>query len=169
LLLSTYEELIDLVSAVKKWRPYLLGNPFTIKTNHQSFKFMLEQKIGTPMQQRWVSKLLGYDFLVEYKKGQDNKVADALSRRFEEDEPVVQLSVISYPTLEWLKELKDSYLTDAHMLEIMQKFHAGVLSPQFSLRDDILLYKERLYIGPTLRATVLQFIHASPVAGHAWI
>jgi hypothetical protein len=167
LLLSTYEELIALVSAVKKWRPYLLGHPFTIKTDHQRLKFLLEQKIGTPMQQRWVSKLLGYDFLVEYKKGQDNKVADALSRRFEEDEPVVQLSVISYPTLKWLKKLKDSYLTDAHMLEIMQKFHAGVLSPQFSLRDDILLYKERLYIGPTLRATVLQFIHASPVAGHA--
>jgi hypothetical protein len=53
------------------------------------------------------------------------------------------------------------------MLEIMKKFHAGVLSPKFSLRDDILLYKERLYIGPTLRAKVLQFIHASPVARHA--
>jgi len=168
LLLSTYEkELIALVSAVKKWRPYLLRHPFTIKTDHQSLKFLLEQKIGTPMQQRWVSKLLGYDFLVEYKKGQDNKVADALSRRFEDEETVVQLLVISYPTLEWLKELKDSYLTDAYMLEIMKKFHAGVLSPKFSLRDDILLYNECLYIGPTLRAKVLQFIHASPVAGHA--
>jgi hypothetical protein len=31
------------------------------------------------MQQKWVSKMLGYDFLVEYKKGQENKVADALS------------------------------------------------------------------------------------------
>jgi len=85
LLLSTYEkELIALVSAVKKWRPYLLRHPFTIKTDHQSLKFLLEQKIGTPMQQRWVSKLLGYDFLVEYKK-----VADALSRRFEDEETVV--------------------------------------------------------------------------------
>jgi len=102
---------------------------------------------------------------VEYKKGQDNKVADALSRRFEEDEPVVLLSVISYPTLEWLKEMKDSYLTDAHMLEIMQKFHARVLSPQFHF--GMISYNERLYIGPTLRATVLQFIHASPVARHA--
>jgi hypothetical protein len=49
-----------------------------------------------------VSKLLGYDFVVEYKKGQDNKVANALSKRNEEDESIATLSVISYPTLEWL-------------------------------------------------------------------
>jgi hypothetical protein len=49
--MSTYEkELVALVSTVKKWKPYLLGYPFTIKTEHQSLKFMLEQKIGTPMQ-----------------------------------------------------------------------------------------------------------------------
>lgn len=34
LLLSTYEkELLALVSVVSKWRPYLLGRPFKIKTD----------------------------------------------------------------------------------------------------------------------------------------
>jgi hypothetical protein len=47
-----------------------------------------------------VSKLLGYDFVVEYKKGQDNKIADALFRRNEKDEYIATLSVISYATLE---------------------------------------------------------------------
>lgn len=105
--MSTYEkELVALVAAVKKWRPYVLGHPLTIKTDHQILKFLLEQKIGTPTQQRWVSKLLSYDFVVEYKKGQENKVVDALSRRNEKEELVVTLSVISYPTLEWLTEAK---------------------------------------------------------------
>jgi hypothetical protein len=68
LLMSTYEkELVALVPTVKKWRPYLLGHFFfTIKIDHQSLKFLLEQNIGTPMQQRWVSKLLGYEIVVEY-------------------------------------------------------------------------------------------------------
>ena len=44
---------------------------------------MLHQRIGTPLQQKWLSKLLGYAFIVEYKKGSKNVVADALSRRGE--------------------------------------------------------------------------------------
>lgn len=60
--LSTYEkELLALVTAVGKWRHYLEGNHFIIKTDHQSFKFLLEQRITTPPQQKWLSKLLGLD------------------------------------------------------------------------------------------------------------
>nr|XP_023879731.1 uncharacterized protein LOC111992135 [Quercus suber] len=80
--LSAYEtELLALATAVKKWRPYLLGRPFIVRTDHQSLKFLLEQRIATPAQQKWLAKLLGYAFIVEYKKGIENKVADALSRR----------------------------------------------------------------------------------------
>lgn len=80
--LSIYEkELYALVSAVQKWRPYLLGQSFVVKTDHQSLKFLLDQRVGTPMQQKWVTKLMGYDFMVEYKKGKENVVADALSSK----------------------------------------------------------------------------------------
>ena len=44
-----------------------------------SLKFLLEQRIATPTQQKWLAKLLGYAFVVKYKKGIDNRVADALS------------------------------------------------------------------------------------------
>ncbi|XP_035551117.1 uncharacterized protein LOC118349692 [Juglans regia] len=43
LLLSTYEkELLALVSALGKYRPYLLGQPFKIKTDQQALKHLLE-------------------------------------------------------------------------------------------------------------------------------
>jgi hypothetical protein len=63
LFLSTYEkELLALVLSIKKWRPYLLDKAFVIKTDQQSLKHLLEQRVGTPMQQKWITKLLGYPF-----------------------------------------------------------------------------------------------------------
>jgi hypothetical protein len=80
--MSTYEkELFAFVTSIQKWRPYLLGQSFVVRTDQQSLKFLLEQKVGTPFQQKWITKLLGYDFVVEYKKGAENRVADALSRK----------------------------------------------------------------------------------------
>jgi len=61
--------------------------------------------VGTVTQQRWISKLLGYDFVLEYKKGKENKVIDALSRVFED--PGLQestCSLISFLTPTWLQE-----------------------------------------------------------------
>ena len=40
----------------------------------------MEQRIVTSEQQKWVSKLLGYDYEITYKPERENFVADALSR-----------------------------------------------------------------------------------------
>ena len=120
--LSTYEkELLALVVVVKKWRPYLLSRPFVIKIDHQSLKYLLEQRVGTPAQQKWITKLLGYAFIVEYKHGEEYLVVDALSRR---DEDLVRASIepfatvvgtlcmISFLTPTWLSDLKSIYAAD---------------------------------------------------------
>lgn len=62
------------------------------------------------------------------------------------------LSVISYPTLEWLTELKQSYLNDPVMKDLVQKAHEGLLSnTKFVLKQGVLLYKNILYVGEGLR------------------
>ena len=122
LALSTYEkELLALVIAVKRWRAYLVSMPFIFKIDQHSLKYLLEQKIGTPAQQKWFAKLLGYVFVVEYKKGKDNLVADALFRKadfedctsweFVEAHKGV-LCMVSFPSPAWLTDLKASYVFD---------------------------------------------------------
>lgn len=98
---STYEkELLALVTAVQKWTPYLLGSLFSIKTDHQSLKFLLDQKIGTPMPKKWVSKLLGYDFIVEYESGRETLVADGLSKQLEDTEvSLLAVTLIPVPKI----------------------------------------------------------------------
>jgi hypothetical protein len=80
--LAAYErELIGLVQAVRHWQPYLWSRRFVVRTDHRSLRFILDQRLTTIPQHQWVSKLLGFDFVVEYKPGAQNVVADALSRR----------------------------------------------------------------------------------------
>jgi hypothetical protein len=69
--------------AIDKWRPYLLGHSFTIVTDHQTLKHLLNQRISTPSQHKWLAKLMGYDYKIEYRAGQLNTVPDLLSRTHE--------------------------------------------------------------------------------------
>jgi hypothetical protein len=77
---SIYEkEMLAILHVIDLWRHYLLGQRFQIKTDHQSLKYFLEQCISSLENQKWVTKLFGYDYETIYKKGKDNVVVDALS------------------------------------------------------------------------------------------
>jgi hypothetical protein len=169
--LSTYEkELLSLVKAIQKWRPYLLGQSFKVKTDQQSLKVLLEQKIGTTTQQLWISKLLGYDFVIEYKKGKENRVVDALSRQFENPKNEVTISLISFPTPTWVDDLKSSYLQDSVTRDLYSKLQLGLDTPKvYTLQQGLILWKVRIWINKnsTFKLHLLAYIHANPTAGHS--
>ena len=75
------KKMMAILAVVIKWNVYLLGKHFKIKTDHQSLRFLLDQATSTPAQQKWVLKMMGYDYEVVYRKGSSNVVADTLSRR----------------------------------------------------------------------------------------
>ena len=66
--MSTYEkELMVLVVAIKHWCHYLLGRKLTVRTDHKSLKYLWEQQLTTEAQHRWLVKLMGFTFNIEYK------------------------------------------------------------------------------------------------------
>ena len=83
------KEMLAILYALNKWRTYLMGRHFKVKTYHDSLKHFLEQRLSSEEQQKWVTKMLGYDFEIIYKKGKLNVVADALSRKNEEVEALL--------------------------------------------------------------------------------
>jgi RNase H-like domain found in reverse transcriptase len=120
-LLSTYEkEYLALLTAVQKWRHYLQGMPFVIKTDHLSIKHLLEQRLTHSLQHKGLSKLLGLDYIIQYKKGTDNKAADALSRQMQ-DNTVGETMAITEVIPAWIVELKESYTGDDWAKEVLSK------------------------------------------------
>lgn len=51
-------------------------------------KYLLDQRVTTTDQQKWITKLMGLDYEIAYKKGKENMVADSLSRQVQN--PIVQ-------------------------------------------------------------------------------
>ncbi|GJR00634.1 ty3-gypsy retrotransposon protein [Tanacetum coccineum] len=73
------KESYAIVEAIYKWRQYLLGRRFVIQMDHKCLKELMQQVVQTPIQQKYVRKLMGFDFVIEYKLGMLNQVADAFS------------------------------------------------------------------------------------------
>ena len=75
------QELLGVVHALKSWRCFLEGIPFTLVTDHEPLKYFQDQKSLSRMQARWLEFMQStFRFDWQYKPGRVN-VADPLSRR----------------------------------------------------------------------------------------
>lgn len=74
------KEMLAIVRALKKWRADLIGTPFFVYTDHRTLEYFHVQRDLSRRQLRWNEVLADYDGKIVYIKGNDNTVADALSR-----------------------------------------------------------------------------------------
>lgn len=171
------KELHAITEAVLKWRQYLLGHYFVIRTDHKSIRELLQQVIQTPDQQVYVRKLLGFQFRIEYKPGASNKVADALSRvpaEWPEDSvigsPAFQ-ALVSQPTFSIIQQLQQENTTDPFLIELHNKQLQGTLSYPFSVVQGLVVHKGRYVLGPTspLCLNIIGEFHDTPSGGHAGV
>ncbi|KAM0057208.1 putative nucleotidyltransferase, Ribonuclease H [Helianthus debilis subsp. tardiflorus] len=165
---SAYQrEMFAITQAIAKWRQYLLGRKFQIITDQQSLKNLQDQVIQTPDQQKWLGKLLGYEFDILYRPGKLNAAADALSRVFSS-----QLMAFSSQDSSFLTALPKHLELDP----VLQQLYTDVLQdplrfPDYQIHNGLLLFRGRLVIpnDTTIKQQLLQEFHASPSGGHSGI
>ncbi|XP_012859014.1 PREDICTED: uncharacterized protein LOC105978142 [Erythranthe guttata] len=77
------KEMTAIIHCLRVWRHYLLGAPFVVKTDNVATSYFQTQKKLSPKQARWQDFLAEFDYVLQYKPGKANVVADALSRKAE--------------------------------------------------------------------------------------
>ncbi|GKE97808.1 hypothetical protein Tco_0021159 [Tanacetum coccineum] len=132
--------------ALGKWRGYLLDRHFKIKIDHFSRKYLLDQRLTTLFQTKWLPKLLGYDYEISYKKGSENIVAGALSRV--ECSAEINSLALSTITSDLQQKVKDSYEQDNVKKEKIQQLTSGTYNgDKYTCEGSVLNRKGKIVLG----------------------
>lgn len=149
---STYaREMLAIVVPVQTRRPYLMGRKFFIQSDQRSLKYLLEQRITTTEQHKWVSKLFGYEYEIIYKPGKENSVADALSRMA--SSPCVDALFVSQAQV-W-DNIKEEVVSHPYIKKI-NKLAIENLGGPYTWRNGLVCYKNRVVVSP--KSNIIQQI-----------
>ena len=99
-----------LVWAVGQFSPYLLGRPFTVRTDHSALQWLYSFKEPEGQVARWLESLAEYDIKVQHRPWKKRTNADALLRLPGQLVDVNVSSTTSVPNSKWLPCLTESQI-----------------------------------------------------------
>nr|GEW57397.1 reverse transcriptase domain-containing protein [Tanacetum cinerariifolium] len=118
---TTEKEMLAVVYAFEKYRPYLVLSKSILYTDHSALKYLLSKQDAKPRLIRWVLLLQEFDIIIRDKKGTENLAADNMSRLenphkdvFEnkdinENFPLKTLGKISSGSTPWFADFANFY------------------------------------------------------------
>ena len=128
---------------------------------------MLEHILTTTFQQKWLVKLMEFEFSIEYKQGKENVAADALSRLKD-----IECKALTAQTIQpnVLDRIQSSRVSDASLATIIPALKENSSSHKhYTWLNDQLRRKGKLVVGKDLqlRQELLHWFHNSTPGGHS--
>jgi hypothetical protein len=168
------QELLAVIVALKKWRHYLHGTKVLVQTDHKSLIYLQSQPHLSNRQLRWMEFLAQFDLEIEYKKGKENVVADALSRRADHEEKAERLNVNTVSSVSSLtanglvSAIRKAYSQDDKCRAILRK---PTVDRAFHVRNGVIYKEQRIYIpdSKSIKQQIMNESHDSPLSGHVGV
>ncbi|KAK1617389.1 hypothetical protein QYE76_022906 [Lolium multiflorum] len=155
------KELYALVRVLEVWQHYLWPREFIIHSDHESLKYLKSQHTLNKRHAKWVEFIESFPYVIKYKKGKDNVVADALSRKL-----TLLLTRLDFHVL-GLDEIKEQYASDTFFGPIFAKCSIEKGIDDFYLHQGFLFKGNKLCVPmSSLRLLLLQESHGGGLMGH---
>lgn len=127
-----------------------------------------DQLLGSELQRKAMTKLIGLQYKFQYKRGAENKSADALSRVGH----FFSLQAISIAQPVWVQEVVNSYVVDNQAQSLLTEL--AIMSPNasgFSLVHGLIKKKGRIWLGANsaLHTKIISSFHDSAIGGHSGV
>ena len=161
------QEQLAIIIALKKWRHYLHGTKVKVLMDHKSLVYLETQPHLSNRQVRWGELLSQYDLQIEYLKGKENVVADALSRRPDHAAPVVEvvnaMSTSSVSTTDLVEDIKKEYKSDPVCIKIQR-----TPTLPFIVKDGMIYNGTKIYVpnNTAIKTRIMSEQHDTPISGH---
>ncbi|KAL4318375.1 hypothetical protein GQ457_18G009610 [Hibiscus cannabinus] len=153
------KEMYALIPALETWQHYLLPKEFVIHTDHEALKHITGQHKLNKRHAKWVEFLEYFPYVIRYKKGKENVVADALSCRY------VLLNYLDSHLIV-LSYIRDLYATDPDFGERFSSCEKGA-DAKFYQHDGYLFKEGRICIPQgSMREVLIREAHEGGLMGH---
>ncbi|GKA89612.1 reverse transcriptase domain-containing protein [Tanacetum coccineum] len=182
---TTEKEMLAVVYAFEKFRPYLVLSKSIVYTDHSALKYLMNKQDAKPRLLRWVLLLQEFDITIRDKKGSENLAADHLSRLenphkdmlenkdINEHFPLETLGVISSESTPWFADYANyhagNFIIKGMSTQQKRKFFKDV---KHYFWDDPYLFRTcadqiiRRCVHGQEAFEILKACHEGPTRGH---
>ena len=154
------KELYALIRVLQVWEHYLRPREFIIHSDHESLKYLKSQNKLNRRHARWSEYIESFPYIIMYKKGKENVVADALSRRCMLTTKL-ELDIVGF------EHIQDLYAHDPYFALPFANCQHHKTWNTYYMKDGYLMRANKLCIPESsLRLLLLQESHGGGLMGH---